>query len=79
MLGICRFIIIAFIDCDVGHLTLVKAFNINRRDMRLVERPTQVEQDDLGARADIYKNISTCTGGYDRILSCKLNADSAIP
>lgn len=22
---------------------------------------------------------STCTGGYDRILSCKLNADSAIP
>ena len=24
-------------------------------------------------------NYSTCTGGYDRILSCKLNADSAIP
>ena len=23
--------------------------------------------------------FSTCTGGYDRILSCKLNADSAIP
>ena len=56
MLGIGRFIIIAVIvfnDCDVGHLTLVKAFNINRRDMRLVEHPTQVEQDSLGARADI--------------------------
>ena len=25
------------------------------------------------------KKNSTCTGGYDRILSCKLNADSAIP
>ena len=25
------------------------------------------------------KTNSTCTGGYDRILSCKLNADSAIP
>lgn len=25
------------------------------------------------------KSFSTCTGGYDRILSCKLNADSAIP
>ena len=25
------------------------------------------------------KKTSTCTGGYDRILSCKLNADSAIP
>ena len=26
-----------------------------------------------------YRINSTCTGGYDRILSCKLNADSAIP
>ena len=27
----------------------------------------------------LAQNNSTCTGGYDRILSCKLNADSAIP
>ena len=33
----------------------------------------------IAAQIKEGKEFSTCTGGYDRILSCKLNADSAIP
>ena len=43
-------------------------------------RDTAVKLYPCAHKSHQYSDESaTCTGGYDRILSCKLNADSAIP
>ena len=71
-----------------------KALYINKEKVQdLIDKQRTILADvdylDLNSIAKIIKgfdnpvinseNLSTCTGGYDRILSCKLNADSAIP
>ena len=44
---------------------------------QIVSLKAAMEQEDEDLK--ISQKSTTCTGGYDRILSCKLNADSAIP